>query len=154
MSAARAQAALALLGERLGLKGLRLDDSGACQLMFEQRWLVTLVHDAALRRIVLHCPLCTAPQAATLSLATLRALLQANFMGQGCGGGQLALAPDGQIGLQSAVALSDADEALAPALETLLDQAERWSPRLQAGDPEPSQADAVAALSAWAMQKV
>lgn len=155
MSDERAQATLALLGERLGLKGLRLNASGACRLVFEQRWVVTLVHDVALRQIVLHCPLCAAPQAATLSPATLRSLLQASFMGQGCGGGQLAMAPDGHVCLQWAVALADADEALAPALESLLNQAERWSPRLQAGDPAaPAAGEAETLPPAWTMQKV
>lgn len=149
MSRSRAEAALAQLGEKLGIPGLALNASGVCQLVFEQRWVTTLVHDAALHRIVLHCPLCAAPQTQTLSANTLRGLLQASFMGQECGGGHLALAPDGSICLQLGVAISDADEMLAQALETLLNQAERWAARLQAGDAAPAPA-----MPAWAIHKV
>ena len=149
MSGDRVQLALTVLGERLGLPGLALSASGMCRLVFEQRWVVTLVHDAALRRIVLHCPLCSASQAEALSAATLRGLLQAGFMGQECGGGHLVLAPDGAVCLQAVVAASEAAEVLPQALEELLNQVERWGGRLQAGDRPP-----VAAPPAWAVQKV
>lgn len=153
MSRENAQAALATLGERLGIPGLRLSPEGICQLVFEQRWAVTLVHDAALHQLVLHCPLCAPAQASALSAATLRGLLQANFMGQGCGGGQLAMAPDERIYLQWTVALADA-ASLDNALESLLNQAERWSQRLQAGDPPAAAADPAPHPPVWAMQKV
>lgn len=149
MSRDHAQAALALLGERLGMQGLALSASGICQLVFEQRWMVTLVHDAALHRIVLHSPLCSATQAQGLSMGMLRGLLQAGFMGQECGGGYLAMDPDGGVCLQLGVAVNDASEALPQALETLLNQVERWTGLLQAEDAAPAPE-----LPAWAVQKV
>ena len=98
MSRSRAEAALAQLGEKLGIPGLALNASGVCQLVFEQRWVTTLVHDAALHRIVLHCPLCAAPQTQTLSANTLRGLLQASFRRDASSGAGDAAEPGRALG--------------------------------------------------------
>lgn len=45
------------LGRLLGLKGLRLDESGCCLLAFDRRWQVTIVLHPVGDRLVMHCPI-------------------------------------------------------------------------------------------------
>lgn len=127
---------IADLGERIGIPALQLDAAGGCQLAFDGRWLVTLIHAPAAQRWVLSCPL--APAHATFAADTQLAMLRANFMGAGCAGGVLAVAPDGRPCLQ--IHLADAEvngEFLLARVETLLDQAELWADRVQRGEREP-----------------
>ena len=119
---------LAGLGQHLGMQGLRLDGAGCCQLVFDQRWLVTLMHQGAISRIALHCPVSSAQSAQTLDSAALLAMLKANFLGRGTGRCQLSVCTEGRACLLLELALAETDSSvLAHALEQLLNQAETWS---------------------------
>lgn len=116
------------LGQHLGMPGLQLDTSGCCQLLFDQRWLVTVVHQGALGRMALHCPVASAHAVQALGAAALRAMLQANFMGRGTGRCQLAICTEGRACLLIELALVETDgPVLLQALEQLLNQAQTWA---------------------------
>ena len=62
-------------------------------------------------------------------------MLRANFMGAGCGGGALNLAPDGRPHLQYQLAHSESNaQILLAQIENLLNQAEIWAERIQRGE--------------------
>jgi hypothetical protein len=125
---------LAGLGQHLGMQGLRLDAAGCCQLVFDQRWLVTLMHQGAISRIALHCPVSSAQSAQGLGTAALLAMLQANFLGRGTGRCQLSICTEGRACLLLELALAETDNSvLVHALEQLLNQAETWSQWLESG---------------------
>ena len=129
-----AEALIADLGSSLGMAELRFSPAGSCQLVFDQRWVVTLILDSARAQITLNCPISLADQADQLTRPTLIAMLQANFMGQGCVGATLSMGTDQRAYLQTAVGLQDASRSpLHGALELLLNQAETWSARLTQG---------------------
>lgn len=121
------------LGTVMAMPGLRLSAAGTCQLLFDQRWLVTLVHDAATGMLWFHCPVGPAAPADTrLSASTLSDMLRGNFMGQGCGGGALSIGPDGRPYLHLHIPLADAKvQDLHEGLEALLDHCEVWARRIQ-----------------------
>ncbi len=125
---------LAGLGQHLGMQGLRLDEAGCCQLVFDQRWLVTLMHQSAINRIALHCPFSSAQSAQGLGHAALLAMLQANFLGRGTGRCHLSICTEGRACLLLELALAETDNSvLVHALEQLLNQAETWSQWLESG---------------------
>ncbi len=121
------------LGRRLGMEGLRLDDAGACQLLFDQRWLVTLLHLPGPGWIGLHCPVSAAGAAPALSQTVLLAMLQGSFIGRGAGGAgaTLCVGPDQRAYLQQVMGLEGTgSERLEQAIEQLLVHAQTWSQRL------------------------
>ena len=148
--------ALADLGERMGMPGLRLDGAGACQLLFDQRWLVTLLDVPSHAGIALNCPVTTAAEGSRLGGEAMRAMLQASFHGLGGVGTTLAMGPDERPYLQRLVPVTGSAAAdVQRAIELLLDQAETWSARL--ARPEPAShgnTPAVQSATDWAMQRV
>jgi hypothetical protein len=149
------------LGASLGMGDLHFSPAGSCQLVFDQRWVVTLIVDSVRRQITLNCPVSQADQADQLSRPTLLAMLQANFMGQGCVRATLSMGSDQRAYLQTAVSLGEAARSpLHGALELLLNQAETWSARLTQGHaalaPSPVSARSRSAGEAapWARQRV
>lgn len=141
---ASADALLRELGESIGIPALELDASGGCQLAFDGRWLVTLIHAPAVHRWILSCPLAAAH--APVTSGTQGAMLRASFMGAGCGGGALSLAPDGRPSLQYQLAHSECNApALLAQIESLLNQAEIWAERIQRGETAPANAQGIPA---------
>lgn len=132
MNRSTADAILSDLGQRLGMPGLRLDDMGCCQLVFERQWLVSLVLHPSGDRLMLHCPITTPEATDLLDAATLLVVLRGNFMGGSALGGSLAVAPDRRVCVQFEVNLSGAD-ALQQDLERLLQAAQTWASRLANG---------------------
>ncbi len=134
MNRSTADTFLLELGKRMGLAGLRTDDAGCCQLVFDRRWLVSCVVHPSGERMMLHCPI-TPPQAlASFDVETLTVLLRGNFMGCSACGGSLAVAPDLRVCVQDEVLLpGNGIEGLQQALERLLQAAETWSQRLAQG---------------------
>ena len=120
------------LGQSVGMPCLKLDVAGCCQLLFDQRWLVTLMSQSAASRIMLHCPISSTQSAQGVGTSTLRAMLEANFMGRGTGRCELSICTEGRVCLLLQVALVETDSsALVHAIEQLLNQAETWSQWLQ-----------------------
>ncbi|HZY20482.1 MAG TPA: type III secretion system chaperone [Ramlibacter sp.] len=134
MTLRQAEACLRDFGERLGMPGLRLDDQGCCQLLFDQRWLLTLALEPGGAGLWLQCPVTLPGQAEALGGAALMSLLRASFLGGATGGvgSGAAAGPDGRIYLQRPVPLADG-AALHHAVERMLDLAETWSERLAGG---------------------
>lgn len=133
MSDNPADSLIAELGVRMGMPGLRLGAAGTCQLVFDQRWVVTVVVDERMGRFLLNCPLCTPQQMDQMPACVLRTLLEANFMGRGMGGAPLSLsiAPDRRAYLQLQLPWPQASHGgLHNALEMLLNQVETWSAKL------------------------
>jgi len=150
---------IADLGERMGVPGLRFGNAGTCQLVFDQRWVVTLVLERGTGRILLNCPLCPPLQADGLPAPILRAMLEANFMGRGIAGAMLSIAPDRRAYLQIQLPLREAGEAgLRDVLESFLNQAETWAARLEVAPDstiaQPEVKRASHTQPAWAMQRV
>lgn len=113
------------LGLSLGIAALAPVD-GLCELVIDGRHAVQIVHVGARDQALLSCRLgdhdVDAAQAALMA--------RANFLQAGRGA-VLCQAPDGKPCLQMALALSGCDAALlCAALESLLDEAERWAERL------------------------
>ena len=120
------------LGRHVGMPCLKLDAAGCCQLLFDQRWLVTLMGQSAASRIMLHCPISSAQSGQCFGPSTLRAMLEANFMGRGTGRCQLSICTEGRACLLLELALAQTDgPALVHAVEQLLNQAETWSQWLE-----------------------
>ena len=131
-----ADALLAEFGARIGMPGLKFDANACCQLAFDERWLVTLTYVAPARNWVLSCPL--AARQVPLVPASQHAMLRANFMGAGSGGGYLAIAPDGRPCLQIRVAHGECDgDGLLERVESLLNLCEVWAERLCRGEMTP-----------------
>lgn len=160
MSEALVHQLVADLGAHMGMAGLKLGAAGSCQLVFDQRWVVTLMSESGNSRFLLNCPLCTADQGSGLSGGMLRTLLEANFMGRGTAGAMLALAPDGRAYLQLSLSWDDASRGgLANRLEALLNQAEVWATKLAEAPPERFGLESAlarpgAATAPWAFQRV
>ena len=133
----RAAADLAELGRQIGIPDLCMDNAGCCQLTFDSRWLVTLLHSSTNGFWTITCFLATSGTA--ISADAQHAMLRANFMGAGCAGGNLSIAPDGRPCLQYRLAGNDTSGGiLLAAIEKLLDQAEIWSERVQRGEQPPT----------------
>ncbi|WP_276807892.1 type III secretion system chaperone [Castellaniella defragrans] len=114
---------IAELGLALGITGLAPSDEGICQLVFDGRLVVQVVHVGAHGLVLLSCRIADhgldAPQAERMA--------RANFLQAGRGP-VLCAAPDGRPHMQVALELSGCTAgALCPVLESLLDQAESWS---------------------------
>lgn len=163
METHRADELASALGAQLGIPGLCFNAARSCQLVFDQRWVVTLIHDATRQRVTLNCPLAGAEQCRQLSRQTLLAMLQANFMEQGTPGATLSISHDQLAHLQTTVLLHEAiDNALHNSLELLLNHAETWSIRLLQGlgNTEPTtlpdhpSTSRAAATPGWARQRV
>ena len=127
---------IAELGQYLGMDGLCFGPTESCQLVFDQTQVVTMIHDKAKERITLNCPISSPDQYESMSRHTMRAMLQANFMGQGCADSTLSYGSDQRAYLQVVVPLRDSPSCeLRGALELLLNQVDVWSKRLvQAGN--------------------
>lgn len=155
MNQDQAQAAVLWLGQQMGLPTLTLDAQGSCQLVFDQRWVVTLLHDGAADALGLHCPLGEPGQAPRLPSRVLCQLLSANFMGQCTGGMHITLAPDQRLYLHASWPLTQAHTALHQRLELVLNEAERWAGVLtQSLDPpseEQTHMPAHKNVAAWAL---
>lgn len=150
------------MGASLHMPDLRLDAMRTCQLVFDQRWVVTLVEDPTRGRCTFNCPLGPAGHTVSLSSSALYGMLQANFMGQGLAGCVLSIAQDDRAYIQVAVPLQDCTtQAMLNALELMLNQAEAWSERLTQGETiSPNRVTTVAAAAAspsipsWNRQRV
>ncbi|MBV7485222.1 type III secretion system chaperone [Bordetella sp. BOR01] len=118
---------LSELGQLLGISSLAPTGDGLCQLVFDGSLAVQLVDMRAHRQVLLSCALDTGPANA----AHAELMAKANFMQAGCGV-VACLAPDGRAHLQLSIPLTECNgQALATALETLLNQAETWQMRLR-----------------------
>jgi hypothetical protein len=99
--------------------------------VFDQTQIVTLINDQAKERITLNCPISAPDQYEGVSRQTMRAMLQANFMGQGSADATLSFGSDNRAYLQVIVHLRDSPSCeLRGALELLLNQVDTWSKRL------------------------
>lgn len=128
MSRAAADSLITKLGSRLGMESLRLDSNGCCQLLFDQRWLITVIYDAATAKLWLCCPFSPPGAADSLEPSQLLSLLRANFMGNGTAGGILSMGPDQRTTLQLNMEVVQADVGmLSNALELLLNRADQWA---------------------------
>lgn len=134
----RAMADLAELGRQIGIPDLCLDNTGCCQLNFDSRWLVTLLHTTVTRFWTVSCFLAVSGTA--ISADAQHAMLRANFMGgAGCAGGSLSISPDGRPCLQYRLAGDETSgRVLLATIENLLDQAEVWSERVQRNEMPPT----------------
>jgi hypothetical protein len=131
----RLQQVLGEFGATVGLEDLRLDEAGHCVLAIDDTLVVNLELDAAKGSAVLYSWL----GVPTGDLPEIYGqLLQANYLGQGTGGATLGLqAETGGIVLSQSVALEHLDlPRFNTALETFVNQAERWSERLAQPAPE------------------
>lgn len=149
------------LGVGLGMPGLKLDADGSCQLVFDQRWVLTLLADGRHQRFLLNCPLCSPQQLDHLPTSILRALLENNFVGRGFGSAQcsVSIAPDRRVYLQHGLPFQDAaDGGLSRALEMLLNQAEAWLTRFNHSSMDETDVEThntrPATVSSWAFQRV
>lgn len=152
-----ASEALSELGRQIGIPALTFDKSGCCQLAFDQRWLVTLTYLPAPGRWYLSCPL--AERHTALPPGTEHAMLRANFLGAGCAGACLSVAPDSRPSLHLQLAQSEASaQALLAGIETLLNQAELWADRLQRGESLPNPVSSAVSVAeappAWLLNRV
>jgi len=123
---------LADLGRSLGIDGLAPTQDGICQLVFDGRHVVQLVHLAARDRVLISCRL------ADHGIDGRQAdrMARANFLQAGHGA-VLCAAPDGLPHMQAALELDGCTAAiLGPVLESLLDQAESWNQAQAAGAPD------------------
>jgi len=119
------------LGKRLGMQTLAFGPSGTCKLVFDQTWVLTIVWHARTQSVRLHCPLCQARPQEAWAPQTLLTMLQNNFVGQNTGGGMLSIAPDRRAYITLELSWQEiCAGALHDAIESLLQQAETWSTRL------------------------
>lgn len=127
------------LGQSLGIAGLAPSDDGLCQLVFDGRHVVQVVHVGARNQVLLSCRLADHG----IDARQAERMARANFLQAGRGV-VLCLAPDGRPYMQVAMDLAGCSAAtLYPVLEALLDQAERWSQasaadRPSGGPPDPA----------------
>ena len=136
----RAAADLVELGQQIGIPNLCLDSAGYCQLAFDSRWLVTLLHASATQLWTISCFL--AASGKVISVDAQLAMLRANFIGAGCAGGIMSIAPDGRPCLQYRLVGGETSGGiLLAAIENLLDQAEIWSERVQRGESPPTRSN-------------
>ncbi|MFC4297765.1 type III secretion system chaperone [Castellaniella hirudinis] len=114
---------IAELGSTLGIAGLAPSAEGICQLVFDGRQVVQVVHVGAHGLVLVSC------QMADHGIDARQAdrMVRANFMQAGHGA-VLCLAPDGRPHMQVALKLAECTAAtLCPVLESLLDQADAWA---------------------------
>lgn len=134
MTRRTADAILLELGSRMGLPGLRMDESGCCQLVFDRRWLVSCVVHPTGERMMLHCPISAPDALDTFDTDLLTVLLRGNFMGCSACGGSLAVTPDRRVCVQYELFLpATSVDGLQQAIERVLQAAQTWSTRLACG---------------------
>lgn len=124
---------IAELGRTLGIAGLAPSAEGICQLVFDGRQIVQVVHVGAHGLVLVSCRL------ADHGIDGRQAdrMARANFMQAGHGP-VLCLAPDGRPHVQVALTLSECTASmLCSVLESLLDRADDWT---RAGASEASAA--------------
>lgn len=124
------------LGQSLGIGGLAPSDEGICQLVFDGRHVVQLLHVGARDQVLLSCRLADHG----IEARHAERMARANFLQAGRGV-VLCLAPDGRPHMQVALELAGCGAAtLCAALEALVDQAERWNDGTQrrAGPSDPA----------------
>lgn len=120
---------LSELGQILGIAALT-PSQGVCQLVFDGRYVVQLLHAGPRDQILLSCSL---PDGGADAVHAQR-MARANFLQAGDGGVVLCVTPGGQPCMQLALALRGCrGTALESALESLLNQAERWAQGAQTG---------------------
>ncbi|SAI25037.1 Tir chaperone protein (CesT) [Bordetella ansorpii] len=113
-------------GASLGIAGLAPTAEGICQLVFDQRHVVQLIHMGARGQVLISCALPEARDAG----ACAELMARANFMQAGRGA-VACLDPKGKAHMQVALPLVECGAAsLLGALEALLDQADAWVERL------------------------
>ncbi|MGB3277459.1 MAG: type III secretion system chaperone [Castellaniella sp.] len=111
------------LGLALGITGLTPSEEGICQLVFDGRQVVQVMHVGARGLVLLSCRLADHG----IDACQADRMARANFMQAGHGA-VLCIAPDGRPHMQVALKLAECSAAtLCPALESLLDLAESWS---------------------------
>ena len=113
---------IADLGQILGIAGLTPTEDGLCQLVFDGRQMVQVLHARAWNQVLVSCRLSDHGADA----AQAERMARANFMqaGQGI---VLCIAPDGRPHMQAALPMAACTAAdLCSLLESLLDQADTW----------------------------
>ena len=114
---------IADLGQLLGIAGLAPTDEGLCQLVFDARQVVQVLHVPARDQVLVSCRLADHG----IDGAQAERMARANFMQAGQGA-VLCVAPDGRPYMQAALPLDGCTAArLCPFLESLLDEADRWA---------------------------
>lgn len=124
--------AMAQLGQKMGVE-LSLGDTRTCRLVFDGTISVDFEAPEALAdQLVMSCVVASDvfPEGRE---AVLQSMLEANFFGQGTGGGTLALDGErGEVLLQRILMMNHADlQDLVNALEQFLQFAEGWTERLK-----------------------
>ncbi|WP_260986112.1 type III secretion system chaperone [Bordetella genomosp. 13] len=123
-------------GHALGMPGLAPTSAELCQLVFDGRHVVQLIHMGARGQVLLSCVL---PEAGNAQgCADLMA--KANFMQAGRGA-VVCRCPDGKVHMQLALPLPECSAVgLLGAVESLLNQADAWTERLarEPAAPAPS----------------
>jgi hypothetical protein len=153
MNPHRANQLAAALGAKLGIDELCFSATDSCQLVFDQRWVVTLIHESSRQRITLNCPIGATGHCDHLSRGALLTMLKANFMEQGCPGASLSVGQDRRAYIQTVVSTPEAlDNALHTGLEMLLNQAEHWETFLT--QDQETQAPRTVASAGWKRQRV
>ncbi|HET8597397.1 MAG TPA: type III secretion system chaperone [Castellaniella sp.] len=123
---------IADLGRTLGIDALAPSQDGICQLVFDGRHVVQLVHLGARGRVLISCRLADHG----IDARQADRMARANFLQAGHGA-VLCAAPDGRPHMQVALELDGCTAAvLGPALESLLDQAESWNQAPAADAPD------------------
>lgn len=126
MSDATFDRIVAEFGELLGIAGLAPSEAGFCQLVFDERHVVQLLHVGGRGCVLLSCML--GPERTNAAQAELMA--RSNFLQAG-GGAIVCQAPDGRTCIQLGIPLVECRPyRLEAALEALLNQAEAWEARL------------------------
>ncbi|MVW78564.1 Tir chaperone family protein [Bordetella sp. 02P26C-1] len=128
------------LGQKLGIPSLTPTVEGMCQLAIDGRHLLQIVDVSRRGLILLSCPV--GPSTVTPELAVLMA--RSNFM-QAAGGAVACTAPDGRLLLQLGVAGSCPPETVLSAIESLIDEVEKWEVSLSRVPtaPRPRRRDAL-----------
>lgn len=128
------QQIIATFGQTIGIGDLGLDDDSYCCLMIDQDMVINIELDEAAQRLLLYSVV-GRPDAERFPL-----LLEANYLGQGTGGGSLGLQPGtGAAVLSREVPVAQLDvPTFSTALERFVNLTEDWTKRLQAAESEPA----------------
>lgn len=109
------------VGRILGIPSLAAGRDGTCQLAIDGRHLLQIVYVGRRDRVLLSCPV--GPSRVTPDQALIAA--RSNFM-QAAGGAVACVAPDGRLTLQFGVELSSSPETVLSAIESLVNEVEKW----------------------------